>query len=314
MNKILLILGVIILLTGCSPAAVLEASSDAVQDVQPAEPEASQEVVQSPWQIVGTSTYTHAVNYGGFMDESFGVTVGYAGEVHYTTDGGAAWPQSTNASMCRFGLDIVDEQIAWHCGNGGHVRLSKDGGRTWEAVANFGPNAPNQCRFLSFLDATTGWAATQSLLGATSDGGQTWQEIALPEGVELIMAIQLRTPQDGYLLASNGNLYLTSDGGQSWAAQALDFTQDAYLAKMASPIVAMRFMDEKRGMIVLPRGNAEEGFFVWSAYTEDGGATWRQDQTPVEKGIPFLYLSRDASTLTVLNTGARHMTVLHFQQ
>jgi len=320
MNKFLLLLGIaILMLAGCSPAAKPEAPAEQAAAVPGTEPPATEnaapeaEVAQGAWQIVGTSAYTHAVDYAGFMDGSFGITVGYAGEVHYTIDGGTTWPRATNTSMCRFGLEIVNEKVAWHCGNGGHVRLSTDGGQTWQQVANFGPSEPNQCRFLSFLDDTTGWAATPALLGATNDGGQTWTEIALPEGLEMIAAMQLRTAQDGYLLGSNGSLYVTADGGQSWTAQALDFTGDAYLAKNTSPIVAMRFMDETHGIIALPRGNADEGFYVWSAYTEDGGVTWRHDKTPLEKGIPFVYLSRDGLTLTVLNKSHKQITVLQFQ-
>lgn len=312
MNKILLRLGVVVILAGCSPATLPEAPIESVRDVQPTASEAP--VAQSPWQVIETSTYNHAVSYAGFMDGSFGITVGYAGEVHYTTDGGATWPRATNTSLCRFGLEIVDDKVAWHCGNGGHVRKSTDGGRTWEAVTNFGPNEPNQCRFLSFLDATTGWAATPSELAATNDGGQTWQEITLPDDAQLIMAVELRTPQAGYLLASSGKLYVTADGGKSWTTQSLDFMKDAFVGKMPSPLAAMRFMDEKYGMIVMSRGNADDGFYVWSAYTEDGGVTWREDQVPVEKGIPFLYLSNDGTTLTVLNTSFKKVTVLHFQQ
>ncbi len=308
-NKLLLLLGVIIILAGCRPAAT---PVDTVATVPPTATETPQ--VVRGWQVVGTSAYTHSVYYAGFMDGSFGITVGYGGEIHYTTDGGATWPRGTNASLCRFGLEIVDDRVAWHCGNGGHVRKSTDGGRTWEAAADFGPNEPNQCRFLSFLDDTTGWAATPAQLAATSDGGQTWQDIALPEDVGLIVAVELRTPQAGYLLGSSGKLYLTVDGGKSWNAQTLDFMKDAFVGKMPSPLAALRFTDDKHGMIVLSRGNPDDGFYVWSAYTEDGGATWREDQVPGEKGIPYLYLSRDGMTLTVLNTSLKKMTVLQFQQ
>ena len=92
----------------------------------------------------------------GFHDDGFGITVGYSGDVRYTTDGGQLWTSAENKSWCRYGLDIVDEKTAWHCGNGGHVRASTDGGQTWQTVADFGPNQPDHCRFLSFLDAKTG--------------------------------------------------------------------------------------------------------------------------------------------------------------
>ncbi len=309
MKKILFFVGVLIILASCSPAPTPVVPT---QTPQPTKVPAT-EVPKEPWKVVATSTYNHSVNYAGFMNQSFGITIGYGGEVHYTSDSGATWPLATNNSMCRFGLEIVDDQVAWHCGNGGHVRKSTDGGKTWQAVANFGPNEPNQCRFLSFLDGTTGWAATPSQLAVTSDGGTTWQDIALPEGILSVLAISLRTPQDGYLLGSSGKLYVTSDGGKSWAPQALEFTKDTFSGKMPAPLTAMRFMDEKHGVIVLSRGNANDGFYTWSAYTVDGGATWREDKVPVAKGIPYLYLSHDGSALTVLDTILRKITVLQFQ-
>ncbi len=309
MNKILFFVGLVILLAGCSPAATPVAPT---QTPQPTKAPAT-ETPKEPWKAVATSNYNHSVNYVGFMNKSFGITIGYGGEVHYTTDGGTTWPLATNSSMCRFGLEIVDDQVAWHCGNGGGVRKSTDGGKTWHAVANFGPNEPNQCRFLSFLDGTTGWAATPSQLAATSDGGTTWQEITLPQGILSIMAIELRTPQNGYLLGSSGKLYMTTDGGKSWTPQALEFTKNAFPGKMPSPLAAMRFTDEKHGMVVMSRGNQDDGFYIWSSYTEDGGTSWRQDMVPVAKGIPYLYLSRDGTILTVLNTILRQVTVLQFQ-
>ncbi len=309
MNKIFLLLGVIIILAGCSPAATPVAPTQ----TPPPTKVAATATPKEPWQVAEKISYSHAVNYAGFLNKSFGITVGYAGETHYTTDGGATWPLAANSSMCRFGLEIVDDQVAWHCGNGGHVRKSTDGGKTWQAVANFGPNEPNQCRFLSFLDATTGWAATPSQLAATNDGGTTWQDVALPEGILSILAISLRTPQDGYLLGSSGKLYVTADGGKSWTPQALGFTKNAFPGKMPSPLATMRFTDEKHGMVIMSRGNQEDGFYIWSEYTDDGGATWREDKVPVAKGIPNLYLSRDGSILTVLDTIMRQVTVLQFQ-
>lgn len=320
MNKILLILGVvIIILAGCSPAATPQATAEAAPETPAVEIKATEVVPQAPetpqsaWQVVGTSNYRHSVYYAGFTDESMGITVGYAGEVRYTTDSGATWKVASNNSKCRFGLEIVDEQTAWHCGNGGHVRVSTDGGKSWKAVSNFGPNEPSQCRYLSFLDATTGWAATPGILAGTSDGGQTWQEIALPDGILSIIAIELISPQVGYVLGSSGSLYATTDGGATWTSQAPDFLKDAFVGKMASPLAAIRFTDGQHGMIVLSRGNADDGFYVWSAYTEDGGTTWREDQVTFERGLPFIYLSRDGSTVTVLNNVAKQMTILKFQ-
>jgi len=267
-----------------------------------------------PWKIVGTSTgIMQSVNYAGFMDPSFGITVGNDGETHFTTDGGASWPVADNKSLCLFGLDIVDSKVAWSCGNGSHIRVSTDGGKTWKAVANYGADEPDQCRFLSFLDVTTGWAATPSKLGITVDGGQTWKELILPQGIQDIAAIDLQSASDGFIMDIAGKLYITKDGGQTWTAQPLDFAQTIFQHILPAPLVAMRFTDAMHGLIVLGLGNTDAGYTITSAYTVDGGKTWQLDPLPIAKGAPNLYLSHDGRTLTV-DARDETLTILRFQR
>jgi photosystem II stability/assembly factor-like uncharacterized protein len=153
--------------------------------------------------------------------------------VYYSADGGQNWSPGKNTSFCRFGLNIVDQQTAWNCGNGGHVRVSTDGGKNWQAVANFGGSEPDQCCFLSFLDAHTGWAAAPQLLGVTTNGGSIWNKLALPKGIKDVAAIALRTATEGYLLDTTGTVFVTTDGGLTWKREPVAITYNAptlYLA------------------------------------------------------------------------------------
>src|SRR5512146_3271532 len=192
-NTLFVIMALLILasLTGCASAATPTATA--------LPPTASPTVVPTstistgPWQVIRQAQYEQSIYQAGFLDDSFGITVGYSGGVYYTTDGAQTWSQANNTSYCRFGLDIVDQQTAWNCGNGGHVRLSTDGGKNWQAVADFGGSEPDHCRYLSFLDARTGWAAAPELLGTTTDAGTTWNTLALPKDIKDMAAIALRT-------------------------------------------------------------------------------------------------------------------------
>ncbi len=129
---------------------------DAIATPQPGPTQAESVRVgeSSSWQILREVEVRHPTIVAGFLNDKFGLTGGPDGEVHYTTDGGQSWPQAENKSGCRFGLDIVDENLAWMVGNFGHVRVSTDGGKTWQAVTNLRPES----RFISFVDAQTGWA------------------------------------------------------------------------------------------------------------------------------------------------------------
>ena len=89
---------------------------------------------ESSWSIVLDTEISHPTNMAGFLNESFVITVGPYGEIHYSVDGGQTWPEGENESMCRFSLDIVDENIAWCGGAGNNVRSSVDGGKTWRAL------------------------------------------------------------------------------------------------------------------------------------------------------------------------------------
>lgn len=244
------------------------------------------------WQQAFKIDVTETYNMVGFQNENFGITVGYGGEVHYTNDGGKSWPRAANDSLCRFGLDIVDEQIAWNCGNGGHIRLSTDGGKNWRGVQSFGSTEPSHCRYMSFLDAQTGWVASPYLLGVTSDGGQKWSEIKLPKEAGEIAAICLRTVACGYLLDDKGMVYITEDGGRSWKIQSLGL-KNVKLTIMRAPFAAIRFTSADEGIVVF----SDQVKGIWALFTQDGGKTWRKEKVSDDTGT--IYLSRDGKFLTI---------------
>ncbi|RPI33167.1 MAG: hypothetical protein EHM70_06855 [Chloroflexota bacterium] len=295
-----------------APAATLTPAPSPTPTPRPTATQTVEPTPSGPWTVLAEATYTHRSTYTGFLDETFGLTVGYAGEVHYTHDGGQSWSTSVSSSACRFGLEIIDAQTAIHCGNLGHVRLSVDGGKKFSAVTSFGRSEPAQCRYLSFIDATTGWAAAPGQLGVTTDGAQTWTELALPDDMGSILAISLYSASQGYLLDDHGLLFVTTDGGQTWTSQVLNFLEGAETSAAPSPRMAMRFGDGGVGMIVYQRGNLDEGFYTYAAHTAVGGETWTEEQVPVGVGIPNLYLARDGVTLTASNAVKKTILVLRY--
>jgi photosystem II stability/assembly factor-like uncharacterized protein len=261
--------------------------------------------VDSPWKVVRKiEPISFAATVVGFFDESLGYTAGYAGEVHYTTDGGETWPEGENASMCRFGMDILDAQTAWTIGNGGNVRVTHDGGRTWTPLADV-PTGLSQ--FISMADETAGWAASATRLAATGDGGETWTEIAPPPGIQSIAALSLRTPDEGYLLDQRGMLFVTHDGGKEWRAKGLGL-DEPISAPPRLPMGAVRFTDSDHGVVVVAL--ADSGATMIALRTGDGGDTWTREALPEKTGV--LFLARDASLLTVFSMD-NHITLLRYQ-
>lgn len=259
------------------------------------------------WSKVNEVAIAHKSYYGGFEDKNHGITVGYSGEVHYSTDSGKTWPSAYNASACRFGLDIVDENIAWNCGNNGHVRFSTDGGKTWNKASDYGNSEPNQCRHASFLDDTTGWLAAPDMLGKTSDGGKTWTDIKLPDGIGKILTMNLLDKDTGYLVDSNSKLYTTTDGGDTWTSKKIP-TKDMENVPVKSNTQKIKFLD---------KNNAEYFYFdndqgLHYLVTKDGGKTWTEKTLGKYKNIGYggLYLSHDGKLLTINDALATNLIVL----
>ena len=248
------------------------------------------------WRLVARVEAPSTTFVVEFLDASFGIAVGHRGSIRVTSDGGSTWTEPERRTTARrFGLDIVDRLSAWNCGNEGHVLMTLDGGQTWQSVRSFGPDVPDHCRFLSFLDAESGWAATPRQLGATEDGGQSWRDIALPSTIQDIAAIALRTPSDGYVLDAAGDLFATHDGGETWHANTLGLEEGRRLVTSTVPMAAMRFVDGDQGVIVLQ----DDQTGTWAVFTADSGLTWQWEEIPGAPGRAPLFLAPDGKTLTL---------------
>jgi photosystem II stability/assembly factor-like uncharacterized protein len=254
----------------------------------------------SKWSVVNQSKVDFKVTVAGFGDEDNGITAGYAGECHYTTDGGRTWQNGANNSYCRFGLEIINNSAAYHCGNAGHVRFSADGGKTWQPAADFGEMVPKQCRYLSFSDSKTGWIASARLLAVTTDQGASWKELALPEGIGGIKAIDTWSENHGCILDNKYDIYFTEDGGKTWERQNMQIHTEGIDKTIGrAPNTAMRFTDRNRGSIIALATPQEETKLI-EISTTDGGKTWTEEKLPIgafESSV--LFFSRNASILTV---------------
>ena len=269
------------------------------------------------WTVVLDNKISHPTNIAGFLNETYGLTVGYNGEIHYTNDGGKTWPRSENSSLCRFCLDIVDENLAWSGGNGNNVRMTKDGGKTWSAVSDIKLKGGHSN--IDFVDDTNGWITSLSNGAVTKDGGATWTELNLPEDVKGIAAICLRTPEDGYLLSHNGMFFITADGGKTWNKQDLGFEKykivdqknKSGLYKNNFALADISFSDESNGIIVFVGPEPGNGMKTWCLTTADGGATWTSELlTPVEGFSPArVFITGDCNYIT-LGTNDNRVIVL----
>lgn len=289
-------------LAGCGGTAADETPTAAAEAAAVPTPEpqlpAATATQAADWKVVLRTERVVAESplVAGFVDEQHGIVAGVNGEIHYTLDGGASWPDAQNISACRFGLDIVDGQLAWTVGNNGQVRVSKDGGQTWQAVAD----VPGRSNLAAFVDDTTGWVASVSKLSATNDGGLAWTELVLPEGMGKIAAIDLLPGGRGYLVGSKGALYATADGGETWTGIPLGLEKDIFTGD-SLPLAAVRFIDPENGVVIVSLEYS--GGALIALRTADGGETWAEESLPVKLGA--LFLTHDGELLTVLDGDGR---------
>lgn len=290
----------------CEPAASgpAAAAAEVKADATVALEESKEEIPSnSTWKELSRQTIEHKANYAGFLSDTYGITVGYAGEIHYTNDGGKTWPAGENNSACRFGLDILNENVALASGNSGQNRITRDGGKTWQELTNYGLFEPNHNRYISIVDENTFWLASQKKIGRSADSGKTWQEIELPEEMAPISAITFQTADEGYVLNATGTLFATKDGGKTWSKQSIDFQKlgikNGKLTIYSAPWACLRFTDAQNAVMALYATMDAGGSRIIILKTADGGKTWKDEFLPGSYVLTAVYLSRDAKYLTL---------------
>ncbi len=248
--------------------------------------------------------------FTGFFNDSFGISTYQFGVLHYTVDGGETWTPGTNKSDCIAGLEIIDENNAYIAANYSEVRASVDGGASWEELPKFGDMKNEHCRYLSFIDRNTGWIANRKEIGYTTDGGQLWKSLEVPQSLSDISAIWLSSKTEGYLLSTEGKLYQTLDEGIVWTEKDLGIKG---LKLLVCPTVELHVDDPQTFQIVAFLENEEDkGYYYLS--TVDGGDSWVKNELIVEGGPGFIYLNREGTLLTLSDAKDKTIKVFQFIQ
>jgi photosystem II stability/assembly factor-like uncharacterized protein len=248
---------------------------------------------QASWvkQKSGTLAWLRAVY---FVDERHGWAVGGKGALLVTEDGGATWRQlPPPAEESLRDIFFADESNGWLvCERNLHplrqdteprsyLLRTTDGGRSWSRVAPAASGAEGRLVGLRFADVLHGWAFGElGTLYATRDGGATWTRQSVPTR-RLLLGAKFLDARRGWLVGAGGTLLRTEDGGTSWREGQLAEAR-AVVAPSAAPKAefaagprfnAVDFADERRGWAVGSLGS----IYV----TEDGGRTWRAQQSGV---------------------------------
>jgi photosystem II stability/assembly factor-like uncharacterized protein len=116
---------------------------------------------------------------------------------------------------------------------------------------------------LSFVDSSTGWAATPGGLLSTKDGGLTWLEAKSGQGIFSAIQVHFESSQSGSAIGvrivegkSHPAILKTADGGAAWSETSIPSTQ---------VLVAAEFCSAGNVLLVTERTILR---------SEDSGATW----------------------------------------
>lgn len=249
------------------------------------------------WELlkeISTSEKKIKSRYVGFYNDSYGISTAMYGVMYYTEDGGDTWQYCSNSSACCAGLEIIDEQNAFMSANYSQVRVTTDGAKHWGPKPNFGDMSNEHCRYLSFIDANTGWIANKKEIGLTTDGDSTWTQINVPANLRVISAIWLKSLDEGYILNNKGVLFSTLDGGATWSEKDLGLKG---MQVMVCPTAVLHADDSQNFQIVtFLTGEEDNGCYYLS--TSDGGETWDKKELIFKGAYGYLHLNREGNILT----------------
>ena len=179
-----------------------------------------------------------------------------------------------------FATCFVSNDEGFMVGDLARIFHTTDGGKTWAHS-----EAPNKLSLvaLSCVDKTHLWASGQAgEIVFSSDGGATWQ--LQTSGIKRqLLDIAFANPQRGLAVGDFGTMVRTDDGGATWSKVALpaDVKLPPDVAEVVEP-----------GDIVLYSVTFADADHAWAAgefgtilASNDGGVTWRQQNSSVETSL-----------------------------
>jgi photosystem II stability/assembly factor-like uncharacterized protein len=216
--------------------------------------------------------------------------------VQRSDDGGANWQQLWRPDAVRVShVQFLSPQVGFIGTNVGFYQ-TQDGGKSWTPIPLGGHFDPHSWPL--FLDQRTALGLNQSGLQRSTDGGLTWQQVAvpLPEKTDHISMPSLAVPAPvagkptGAWLAMESVtcmnpdcpafLIQTSDGGATW--RQVTPGPPVHLRQMA-------FADSLNG-VGIPFGNK-------LLLTADGGKNWKEQVGPKELRISQISHSGGAESI-----------------
>ncbi|MCX6348217.1 MAG: hypothetical protein NTV79_01765, partial [Candidatus Aureabacteria bacterium] len=139
-----------------------------------------------------------------------------------SADAGLSWTRQSGGDVARpgydhiLGISAVDAETAWAIGGinvsqGWFILKTTDGGDTWTMQTEGAHDGNEICA----VDASTVWAASDSVISWSTDGGATWGS---HNSYEYTMGISAIDSREAWAVSCTwkGSIWHTTDGGLNW--------------------------------------------------------------------------------------------------
>ncbi|HPT02791.1 MAG TPA: YCF48-related protein [Bacteroidales bacterium] len=227
------------------------------------------------WSAQQSNTSQHLMSVC-FTDENHGIAVGCASPILKTNDGGEHWdtvPRPANNYLGKvYFRDSLNGWITSH-----HAILNSiDGGNTWSV--SYSTPEDFEIHDIAFTDSLHGHAVGslfspdwESKIIATSDGGQTWNEVHFERFSDLY-SVCFTSIHNGWACGSRGHILHTTDEGETWETIRYSDT--------LVTLYSICFTDSLNGWIVGENSYSKNdaGLIL---RTIDGGVTWNEQPSGV---------------------------------
>lgn len=241
----------------------------------------------------------------GFADAKNGFMTDAANKSYATKDGGITWELKSVGFNGARSIQFVNKQTGWLVGGDGRLYKSTDLGQSWTNVALASGVSLTAAYFQTEL---LGWSQRYSgaQFAYTRDGGKTWTEMSLPNGV-----VTMRMGDQAWVaIGASGAVHVSTDSGATWnaaytgtaaALNSLAFSDAKTVWVVGSEGTLLKSEDAggKWTLVRLPSSNgtlrsvrfanAKVGWIVGDGglilATQDGGKTWRQQPSGTSLGL-----------------------------
>ena len=204
-----------------------------------------------------------------FVNANRGVSVGGAGQIRITSNGGETWSNvNSNTTQRLLSVYFLNENLGWAVGENGTLVKSEDGGETW---VDLDLNTGLDLYDVQFLNAQNGFAVGEAgAIFRTTDGGFSWTSIP-SNSIRILRSVHFVNENVGVIVGNTSEIIRTTDGGLTWSRVGVTFNGGTSADQFRN-LTSVDFVDENNGWTV--------GFLgvIWR--TQDGGLTWNRQQAP----------------------------------